>query len=327
MTQPLLSELTRQGHDLTVAALPWVAPVYEAMAECKHTLVLPFSRGSLEWSKRRDWASSIQGQFDESYVCPNSFKSALLPFLAGIPLRVGYTGEMRFGLLNRRLSNPSKQTRSSMVKFYLAMSQMRAKAPEVLPTEGLVPKLKIDAQLQQTVWARFGLHEKQYVAMAPGAEYGDAKRWPEERFCELIANTERPVVLLGSASDRAVGDAIVQGVKALGFSHVRNLAGQTQLSEAMAMIGGAAGLVSNDSGLMHIAAALGVPQVALFGSSSPEHTPALSSKAQMIWLKWDPTYQPALACAPCFKRVCPLAHKRCLWDISAQSVLARMRAW
>ena len=327
MTQPLLSELKRQGHELTVAAVPWVAPVYEAMAECKHVMVLPFSRGALEWSKRRAWASSIQGQFDQAYVCPNSFKSALLPFLAGIPLRVGYTGEMRLGLLNSRLPNPSKHTRSSMVQFYLALSQCAVQGPRAPSNAPLVPTLKADERVQHAVWERFDLLEKQYVAMAAGAEYGDAKRWPKERFCELIASTERPVVLLGSASDQALGDEIVQGVKALGFSHVRNLAGQTQLREAMALISGAAGLVSNDSGLMHIAAALGVPQVALFGSSSPEHTPALSSKAQMVWLKWDSAYQPALDCAPCFKRVCPLGHKRCLRDISAQSVHERTRNW
>jgi heptosyltransferase-2 len=163
--------------------------------------------------------------------------------------------------------------------------------------------------------------------MAAGAEYGDAKRWPKEKFCELIASIDQTVVLLGFPTDRTLGEEIVQGVASLGQANVRNLAGQTDLRQAMALIASATGLVSNDSGLMHVAAALGVPQVALFGSSSAEHTPALSSQAQMIWLKWDALYQPPLDCAPCFERVCPLGHKRCLSDISAQRVRNHMLAW
>ena len=327
MTQPLLAALKHQGHEITVAALPWVAPVYEAMQECQSVRVLPFSRGRLELQKRREWANNIKGQFDQAYVCPNTFKSALLPFLAEIPLRVGYSGEMRWGLLNRRLPNPSKQARGSMVMFYLAMAQDLLAQPFGNSYEAPQPRLKINADLCEDSLEVFGLTAKTYVAMAPGAEYGDAKRWPKEKFCELIASIDQAVVLLGSPSDQALGDEIVQGVSALGFSNVRNLGGQTDLKQAMALIQSATGLVSNDSGLMHVAAALEVPQVALFGSSSPEHTPALSKQAQMVWLKWDRDHQPPLDCAPCYERVCPLQHKRCLSDISAQRVLDLIERW
>jgi heptosyltransferase-2 len=327
MTQPLLSALKRQGHEITVAALPWVAPVYEAMAECQSMLVLPFSRGLLEFTKRRDWAKSIKGQFDQAYVCPNTLKSALLPYLADIPLRVGYSGEMRWGLLNRRLPNPGKHVRGSMVMFYLALAQGTESEGLSAPMHAPQPTLKIDAQTCQASLDLFDLTLQNYVALAPGAEYGDAKRWPKEKFCELIASIDQTVVLLGAPSDQALGEEIVQGVAALGASNVQNLCGQTNLKQALSLIACSTGLVSNDSGLMHVAAALGVPQVALFGSSSPEHTPALSSQAQMIWLKWDAAYQPPLACAPCYQRVCPLGHKRCLVDISAQRVRHHMQGW
>jgi heptosyltransferase-2 len=104
-----------------------------------------------------------------------------------------------------------------------------------------------------------------------------------------------------------------------------NLAGQTSLAEAIGLIAGAGALVSNDSGLMHVAAGLGVLQVAVFGSSSPEHTPPLNAHAQVIWLKREADYRPALDCAPCFERECPLGHTRCLVDVSPQRVFDALR--
>lgn len=333
MTQPLLSELHRQGHELSVAALPWVAPVYEAMQECSKLMVLPFVRGKLELLQRRQWAQSIYAQYDRAYVCPNTFKSALLVVGAGIPERIGYQGEMRWGLLNHRLPNPSKSSRQSMVHFYLALAGVDAlhgQGPEtrvVSPFVAPSPQLQLPLSFQNACLERFQLVTNSYITLAPGAEYGEAKRWPKERFIELMMSIRYPVVLLGSRADQGLCEEMVQALQAKGFDHVRNLAGHTQLKEAMALIASSKGLVSNDSGLMHIAAALGVRQIALFGSSSAEHTPALSSKAQMIWLKWDPAYAPALDCAPCFKRTCPLGHQRCLWDISAQRVAQMLKDW
>jgi len=333
MTQPLLAELSRQGHALTVAALPWVAPVYEAMPACSKVMVLPFVRGQLQWHLRRQWAQNIKGQFDRAYVCPNTLKSALLVMGAGIKDRVGYLGEMRWGLLNHRLPNPSKTARESMVDFYLALARVELRdAQDVLAwnaehLEASSPCLRVDENTLASTLSHFQLAPKSYIALAPGAEFGEAKRWPQERYVELMASIKHPMVLLGSKADQTLCEEMVQALRARGFAHVRNLAGQTNLKEAMALIAQAKGLVSNDSGLMHVAAALEVPQVALFGSSSPEHTPALSKKASMIWLKWDPTYEPRLDCAPCFKRTCPLGHKRCLWDISAERVAQRLEDW
>ena len=157
--------------------------------------------------------------------------------------------------------------------------------------------------------------------MAPGAEYGEAKRWPAARFAELASQLSVPVVLLGSGKEASLCQSIAQQVTPERQAQVHNLAGQTTLFEAFALIAGAYRMVSNDSGLMHVAAALGVPQVAVFGSSSPEHTPPLNPRANVVWLKHDPAYTPALDCAPCFKRSCPLGHLRCLNDVTVAHVL------
>ena len=161
-----------------------------------------------------------------------------------------------------------------------------------------------------------GLHPGGYCVFAPGAEYGPAKRWPASHFAELARSLDRPAVLLGSAKEAALCEEISQAAA----GRCLNFAGKTSLLDAFALIAAAKAVISNDSGLMHVAAAFGVPQVAVFGSSSPLHTPPLNSRAQVIWLKDDPLYQPPLECAPCFERECPLGHTRCLVDLTTQRV-------
>jgi heptosyltransferase-2 len=160
------------------------------------------------------------------------------------------------------------------------------------------------------------------VVFAPGAEYGPAKRWPAKHFAELASKIDRPVLLLGGPKDHAICEEIATAANAKQRGHCHNLAGKTDLMQAFALIGQAFRVVSNDSGLMHVAAALGVPQVAVFGSSSPEHTPPLNDRARVVWLRVDANYQPPLACAPCYERTCPLGHTRCLEDVGAERVYA-----
>jgi heptosyltransferase-2 len=137
------------------------------------------------------------------------------------------------------------------------------------------------------------------------------------------------VVLLGSGKEAALCEEIAQArhEDAAGGNTtlILNLAGKTSLTQALSIISATKNIVSNDSGLMHVAAGFGVHQVAIFGSSSPLHTPPLSHNASVIWLKNDPSYQPALDCAPCFERVCPLGHTRCLTDVSATKVLSYLQ--
>ncbi len=324
MTQALLERLARRGERVTVAAVPWVAPVYQAMPHVENTVVLPFTRGALQWSARRAFAKSLAGQFQTAYVCPNSFKSALIPWFAGIPRRVGYRGEMRFGLLTDALPNPNRNQQNSMVSFYSALS-----GESVLLEES--PSLALDAALSAQTWRKFHLEPQAYFVFAPGAEYGPAKRWPISHFASLARSLRLPIVLLGSGKDSGICEEILHQTRAetaqsIASGLVLNLAGKTSLIEAFSIIAGAKAVVSNDSGLMHVAAALGVRQVALFGSSSPLHTPPRNTLAEVIWLKSDPNYQPALNCAPCFERLCPLGHTRCLVDIQPELVRTRLNA-
>jgi heptosyltransferase II len=316
MTEPLLRRLHARGEVLTVAALPWVAPVYRAMPQVAQVLELPFAHGGLQWAARRALARQLRGKFDVAYVCPNSLKSALLPWWAGIPRRVGYTGELRWGLLNTRLPNPPKGQRPPMVAFYSALSGQSDVAQDQ-------PQLQLPPSAVQASLDALQLTAQGYYVFAPGAEYGPAKRWPAQHFAALARQLPLPVVLLGSGKEAAlcaeIAEAAQQGAP---DSAVRchNLAGRTTLDQALATIAAAKAVVSNDSGLMHVAAAFGVPQVAIFGSSSPLHTPPLSTHAQVLWLKNDATYQPPLDCAPCFARTCPLGHTRCLNDVLPQRV-------
>ena len=310
MTEPLLRRLYARGERITVGALPWVAPVYRAMPQVDEVIEFPFEHGGLQFKARRSLARRVEGRFDTAYVLPNSLKSALLPFLSGIPKRVGYLGEARVGLLTHRLRNP--KDKPPMVAFYSALSGEKDALDEDRPQLVLKPP-QIDV-----VIIRLGLQAGRYVVFAPGAEYGPAKRWPAGHFAELARGLEGPVVLLGSAKE----DSICQEIAAqAGPGKCLNLAGQTSLADAFALIAAGRAMVSNDSGLMHVAAAFGVSQVALFGSSSPLHTPPLNDRARVVWLKQDPAYQPPLDCAPCFQRECPLGHRRCLIDITPARVL------
>lgn len=320
MTEPLLRRLQARGERLTVGALPWVAPVYRAMPQVAEVIEFPFAHGGLQLRERRRLAKQIDGQFDVAYICPNSLKSALLPFLAGIPVRVGYLGEARVGLLTHRLKNPPKSQRPPMVAFYSALSgETEVNADR--------PQLHIHPASADAVLQLLGLQRGGYVVMAPGAEFGPAKRWPTRHFAELARQLSLPVVLLGSAKEADLCAEIEQGCQTAGPSStlpapIINMAGKTSLAQALAVISASKSMVSNDSGLMHVAAGFGVRQVAVFGSSSPLHTPPLNDQAHVVWLKNDPNYQPPLDCAPCFERVCPLGHTRCLNDIQAAQVLS-----
>ena len=350
MSEPLLRSLHMRGEVVTVAALPWVAPVFRAMGAVAAVIELPFQHGGLQWSARRAMARQLKGQFDRAYVGPNSLKSALLPWWAGIPVRIGYQGEARWGVLNRRLPNPPRNQRPPMVGHYLALAQvdvpasmgpagagdwaspvlgatsfqpgaaqdraMGLRAPRVDPR----PRLqRSPAQMKATLHS-LGLAAQAYVVMVPGAEYGPAKRWPAAHCSALARPLGRPTVPMAAAKEAPLCEGIAAPVNAVQAQQVRNLAGQTDLLSAMDVMASARAVVSNDSGLMHVAAAFGVAQVALFGSSSPEHTPPLNPQAQVLWLARDDNYTPALDCAPCFERQCPLGHTRCLNDISPERV-------
>jgi heptosyltransferase II len=313
MTEPLMRRLHARGEKLTVGALPWVAPVYRAMPQVAEVIEFPFQHGGLQFKARRSLARQVEGRFDAAYVLPNSLKSALLPFLASIPRRVGYLGEARVGLLTHRLKNP--KNKPPMVAFYSALSG----EPGI---EKDRPRLQADAAESGAMIGALGLERGGYHVFAPGAEFGPAKRWPVVHFAGLANELALPVVLLGSGKEAPLCEEIA----ALAPGRCINLAGKTSLAQALAVIACAQSVVSNDSGLMHVAAAFGVHQLAVFGSSSPLHTPPLNDRAAVIWLKQDPHYQPPLDCSPCFERECPLGHTRCLVDVTPQRAMAALGA-
>lgn len=312
MSEPLLADLAARGERLAVAALPWVAPVYRAMPQVREVIELPFAHGRLDWAARRRIAATLRDRFDTAYVLPNSIKAALIPWFAGIPQRVGYRGEGRWLLLNHQYPNP--HGRPPMVAFY------RALAGEPAASDAR-PSLSFERSVLRAAANAAGVEPGAYWAFAPGAEYGPAKCWPAAHYAELArrlhARDGLPVLLLGSGKEAALCQQIADAAPGA----CRVLAGQTSLMDAMALIAGARGLVSNDSGLMHVAAAFDIPQVAVFGSTSPEHTPPLNPRAQVLWLKGEL----GLDCMPCFERTCRYGHTRCLTEVAPSRVDAALQ--
>jgi len=301
MAQPLLARLRekRPGARIEVLAPAWVAPVARRMPQVDEVIEANLNHGALQLAERWRLGRRLrQRAYDQAIVLPNSWKSALLPFFADVPVRSGYAGESRYGLLNLVYRNPRR--REPMAVHYARLSEQPGTEP-TLPLP--FPSLSFATEKIAATAARFGISGS-YTVLCPGAEYGPAKRWPY--FRELAAKLDSQIVLLGSESDREAAEQIPG----------RNLAGQTTLDEAIDLIAGAAAVVTNDSGLMHVAAATGTPQVALFGSSSPEHTPPLSAAARVLWLK--------IECSPCYARTCPLGHFRCMKEISVDQVLAEV---
>jgi heptosyltransferase II len=325
MTQPLLATLKEQypESNIDVLASTWVAPIYRACSEVNQVIEAKFEHKQLQWGLRKQLAKELAAKkYQACFVLPNSLKSALIPWLADIPFRVGYRGELRFGLINLSLDNPSKINRPPMVEHYLALSQLLSEEQSSSKFKNIAPKLNVSNAAKQSVETKFSaakISASNVYVMCPGAEYGPTKRWPTSHFADLAqrliaSNPKTQIILLGSKGDHALAQEIASLAKQ--DAHIHNWCGHTSLDEAIALIGMSKAVISNDSGLMHIAAALKTPQVAIFGSSDPAHTPPLSDKAKVIWLN--------LPCSPCHKRVCPLGHLNCLNDILPEQVFATL---
>ena len=316
MTQPLLHRLKHRQADTTidVYAANWSKAVFSRMPEVSEVITNPFGHGDLKLGLRyREGRALAKRAYDEVVVLPGSLKSALVPFFARIKIRTGFLGESRRGLLNN-IHELDEVALPLMVERYAQLAQ----APtEVLKRPVNHPHLDVDTTQQQNTLQALGLSQQAAVVFCPGAEYGPAKRWPSEHYAALakrFIQDGKQVWLIGSNKDHEVAEEINH----LSGGECINLCGKTQIDQAIDLIATAGLVVCNDSGLMHVAAAVGTPLVSVFGSSSPDHTPPLSDKAKILSLNLD--------CSPCFERVCPLGHTHCLTQLLPEHVYAAAQA-
>jgi heptosyltransferase II len=313
MMEPLTRLLRRlyPKADIDVMAPPWTAALVPFMPAVRSAISAPFSHGQLALTARWRLSRAIRRRnYDMVILLPNSIKSALVPFLAGIPKRVGYAREGRALLLTEaRWLDRNRLVRQ--IDRFIALGLPETALP---PFDAPTPALTVPEGLTGRTLERLELERPRgkLLLLVPGAEFGPAKRWPIEHFAELAKDRRAAgwsVWLVGSPKDREVTYAIQT---ASGGVCV-DLAGRTELSEAAALLSLADAVVSNDSGLMHVAAALGRPQVALYGPSDPVFTPPLNSRAEILRL--------GLECSPCRQRECPLGHHRCLVDLMPERVI------
>jgi heptosyltransferase II len=304
---------TLQKHNpgcmMDLLAPAWSAALLERMPGVHGTVDLSVGHGRLSLGVRRTLGLSLRGLYDHAIVLPNSWKSALVPFFARIPRRTGYLGEFRFGLLNdlRRLN---KIRLPMTVQRFVALGLPKdASLPPNCPS----PLLRVDPGESKVAVADLQLNkDRPVLTLCPGAEYGPAKRWPAEHFAQVgrvMRDRGWTIWVMGSEKDR---EGALKVCTLVGKGCV-NLAGRTSLAQAVDLLALASAVVSNDSGLMHVAAALQRPLVAVYGSSDPEYTPPLSASSQIVTL--------AMSCSPCFKRECPLGHGNCLQNLDPEQVL------
>ncbi|PID99870.1 MAG: lipopolysaccharide heptosyltransferase II [Thiothrix nivea] len=296
---------------IDVLAPKWSEPLLAAMPEVNASIVMPLGHGTLALRTRYRLGKSLRdSHYDQAIILPNSLKSALIPFWANIPRRTGYKGEMRYGLVND-IRHLDKHCLTMTVQRFVALGH--TPHPYQQAPDFPAPALSLPDTGQAAILEKFRLSAEQpFIVLCPGAEYGSAKRWPEKYFAEL-ANTLTAqgyrIVLSGSAKDRPVAQAIMEHTRS---QAILDITGQTSLHEIIVILHQATAAVSNDSGLMHIAAAVNTPLVALYGSSDPSFTPPLSMHHAIINL--------GLECSPCFKRQCPLGTLACLTGIQPTTV-------
>lgn len=313
MAQSLFMAL-KQQHEycaIDVLAPTWSLPILDRMPEVRKGIAMPFVHGQFDFKGRKALGKSLQiEQYDQAILLPNSWKSAITPYFANIPKRTGYLGEVRWGLLNDSRSLDKTFLTKTVQRFVALATEPCAIIPDIPQ-----PRLLIDPTSVDVARKAFDIadSEEKVLGLCPGAEYGPAKRWPEEHYAEVAKQALAKgwqVYLFGSAKD----EEVTATINKLAGGKCRDFAGRTSLTEALDLMSICDAVVSNDSGLMHVAAALNIKTIAIYGSSDPNFTPPLHPDAEVISL--------GLSCSPCFKRECPLVHLDCLTNILPTRVLA-----
>lgn len=327
MAQSLFMSLKLQHPDcrITVMAPGWTRPLLSRMPQVDHSISSPIEHGELRLRERHALGKVLRmNGYTSAIVLPNSFKSALIPFFARIPRRTGWRGEWRNPLLTDCRVLEEAQLPLMVQRFAALAYPHTEDLPQRLPR----PRLHIEPATQQAALAAFSLDtdtetqtqtQTRTLAICPGAEFGSSKQWPAQHFatlCNLVIAEGWKVWIFGSANDKEFATTILSQVDDAKLASCRNLAGATTLAQAIDLMSTVNAVVSNDSGLMHIAAALDLPVAAIFGSTSPDFTPPLSEQARLLFTDID--------CRPCFKRECPFGHRRCLTELAPQRVLAAL---
>ena len=304
MAQTLFKRLKTEhpGCEIDVLAPDWTKPLLDRMPEVRQAVSMPIGHGQLKLLARYRIGRQLRDKYDWAIVLPNSFKSALIPFFARIPKRTGFVGECRYGLLNDVIKL-DKQKYPLMVERFVLLGG-------ALPKKYEWPKLIAKKPDLENVDLT-----KKILALCPGAAFGPAKRWPYfGELANLCLNDDWQVWLFGSNADAEIANEI----NAKTNNRCVDLTGQTNLARAIDLLSVVSAVVTNDSGLMHVACALDRRVIALYGSSSPDFTPPLSEHAKKLWLH--------IECSPCFERVCPLKHFNCMRKLSVEMVVSQLRA-
>ena len=309
---------------IDVMAPAWCKPILERMPEVNEAIEMPIGHGAFNLMGRRAIGVALRvKKYNHAIILPNSAKSALIPWFANIPKRTGWKGEMRYGLLNDL--RPNKQDFQYMVERYVALAHPKAEMKNSASLQGLdalpKPSLSIDSNVQQTTLDKFHLNSTIHtIGMCPGAEFGPAKQWPVEHYAKVadeLTLLGQQVWLFGGAKDVSTTQAIRSLVDPKRQHLVSSLAGKTSLIEAVDLLAACNTVVSNDSGLMHVAAAVGCKVIGVYGSTSPDYTPPLSNNVCIVHTD--------IECRPCFKRECPLGHLKCLKELSPDAVLRNLK--
>lgn len=315
MAQSLFMTLKQHNPQcqIDVLAPQWSFALLHRMPEVSQAINMPLGHGKLDLKTRIDLGKSLRdSHYEQAILLPNSWKSGLIPFFAHIPLRTGYIGEGRWGLLNDARQLDKNKLTMTVQRFVALAFPKKA----IIPKQFAIPKLTISKNAQTAVCRQFKIQlNTQILALCPGAEYGASKRWPATHYAEIAQQKIKQgwqVWLFGSQKDQAIAQQINATTKGLCV----DFSGKTSIAEAVDLMSLVHTVITNDSGLMHVAAALDKKIIALYGSTDPSFTPPLNAEAKIISLN--------LNCSPCFKKECPLGHTHCLHNITASFVLDAM---
>ncbi|NOQ94207.1 MAG: lipopolysaccharide heptosyltransferase II [Methylophaga sp.] len=318
MAQSLFKALKADNPNATidVLALAWTKPLLDRMPEVNKAITMPISHGVFGWKMRKQIGHELrQEQYDQAIVLPNSWKSALIPWFANIPVRTAWRGEMRYGLIND-LRVLDKETVPMMVQRYVSLAYPASQS-------NIAPSYPAPLMIAEDIKATFQISQnanQQRLIFCPGAEFGPAKQWPSSHFADLASTHLEQgwqLLILGSEADKKISEEIIGYIPSEYQNSVFNLCGKTALSDAIDLLGTADLVVSNDSGLMHITAALQKNLTVIYGPTSPSFTPPLASNSHIVQLDVE--------CGPCFQKSCPEGHHKCMRDLTSDIVIERTK--